>query len=99
MAQAFLASIYKADLLTTLRILRAEECVAHRCQDTRGYTALHIAALNGNFRMIQFLVQYTQHLYSNQASEILRIWANAQTDEQFTALHFACFRGSLVVLT
>ena len=93
--QQFLSSIYKGDVLDTLSLIQAYEFEPHQCADSRGYTALHIAALNANYRMAHFLVLHTQRTHEHPA-ETLKTWANQQTDEMFSPLHFACFKGCIV---
>lgn len=38
-------------------------------------------------------------MYKDDADEILSDWVNTPTDEFFTPLHFAAFRGHLVNFT
>mmetsp|Transcript_8801 Transcript_8801/g.9518 ORF Transcript_8801/g.9518 Transcript_8801/m.9518 type:complete len:522 (-) Transcript_8801:197-1762(-) len=64
-------------------------------QDNRGYTALHIAALNNKDDIVLFLLKEADKRVDADAK---RTWINCQTEEGFTALHFASFRGNLELL-
>lgn len=59
-SQQFLSSIYKAEPAQIYKILKKTEIDPHKIYDSRGYTALHIASLNGNYAVIKFLVQYVR---------------------------------------
>ncbi|CAG9330515.1 unnamed protein product [Blepharisma stoltei] len=96
--QQFLASIYKAEPIEIYRILQRSRIEPFTIYDSRGYTALHIASLNGNYAVIQFLVEYVKEVYGSQACQHLSDWANMKTDEGFTPLHFAAFRGHLNIV-
>lgn len=65
-------------------------------KDSRGYSALHIAALNSNSEVVQLLLDHLHQLYPEDESLSLE-WINRKTEEDFTALHFAAFRGNLVL--
>ena len=57
-SQLFIAAVYKADLHEVYRVLRRTSIHPHYCKDNRGHTALHIAALNANLTMINFLSEF-----------------------------------------
>ena len=94
--QKFLSSIYKADINEIYSNLRSSSIELHTCKDSKGYTALHIASLNGNYSVVDFLIQYVQHTYDSPY-RVLSEWANSLNDEEFTPLHFAAFRGYLKI--
>lgn len=97
-AQLFLSSIHKSEITETLRIMFNSNVIPYECVDNRGYSALHIAALSGNSRIIQFLIRYIHENFTDSA-ETLKSWANLKSVEQLTALHFGCFRGEIVLAT
>ena len=68
-------------------------------KDSRGYSALHIAALNSNSDVVQLLLDYVQPVFPEDEKQLSLEWINRKTEEDFTALHFAAFRGNLVVPT
>ena len=100
-SQLFIAAVYKADLQEIYRVLRRTSVHPYLCKDGRGHTALHIAALNANLSIINFLSDYVNptqviYKYKLEAKEILENWVNMQTDEGFLAIHFAAFKGYMV---
>ena len=94
----FLALVHKSDISGALLLLNRNQVRPDTCRDARGYSALHIAALNGSFRMASVLIQYVQQR-DPDSETTLAAWANARTEEEFAALHFACFKGNLVPFT
>lgn len=68
-------------------------------KDSRGYSALHVAALNSNSNVVELLLDYVQQVFPEDEKEVSLEWINRKTEEDFTALHFAAFRGNLVVPT
>lgn len=97
--QTFLNSIYKGDILETLQIMRIKGIRPHTSTDSKGYTALHVIALNSSTRIGQFLIAYIQDTYPLESENILKDWVNKATEERFTPLHFACYRGNFVSST
>lgn len=100
-AQLFIAAVYKADLQEIYRVLRRTTIHPYLCKDNRGHTALHIAALNANLSIINFLYDYVKdiqvcHKYKRDSKEIMENWVNMKTEEGFLAVHFAAFRGHIV---
>jgi palmitoyltransferase len=100
-SQLFIAAVYKADLQEIYRVLRRTSVHPYQCKDSRGHTAMHIAALNANLSIINFLADYVKtkqvtYKYKLEAKEILENWVNMQTDEGFLAVHFAAFKGYMV---
>jgi len=56
---------------------------------------LHIACLNNHFTICRYLIEY---LTKRNASErTILSWVNGRTDEGFTPLHFASFKGNIVI--
>jgi ankyrin repeat protein len=68
-------------------------------KDSRGYSALHIAALNSNSDVVELLLDHIHQLFPEVGQALSLEWINRKTEEDFTALHFAAFRGNLVFLT
>lgn len=90
----FINSIYKANLKELYTILKSSSIDFHKCKDSRGMTALHIASLNGSLSVVKFLVEYSKRTF--KSNEILRNWTNVPSEEGFLAVHFASFRGHVV---
>lgn len=100
-SQLFIAAVYKADLQEIYRVLRRTSVHPYLCKDNRGHTALHIAALNANLSIINFLCDFVfniqvYHKYKRDSKEIIENWVNMKTEEGFLAVHFAAFRGHMV---
>ncbi|OMJ76694.1 hypothetical protein SteCoe_23893 [Stentor coeruleus] len=97
-SQLFIAAVYKADLNEIYRVLRRTSVHPYICKDARGHTAMHIASLNANLSIINFLADFTFIKYKLDAVNILENWVNMPTDEGFLAAHFAAFRGHMKIL-
>lgn len=64
-------------------------------RDEKGFTLLHIVCLNEQHTLLQYLIDY--HLaYSPRRP--LSTWLDQPTDEGFTPIHFATYRGNLVFM-
>jgi ankyrin repeat protein len=61
-SQLFIAAVYKADLNEIYRVLRRTNVHPHSCKDSRGHTALHIASLNANLSIINFLADFVSDI-------------------------------------
>ena len=57
-SQVFIAAVYKSDFNEIYRVLRRADIHPHTCKDTKGQTALHIATLNANLTIINFLSDF-----------------------------------------
>ena len=55
---------------------------------------LHISALNSLNELAAMLFSILKEKVSDE--NVIKAYVNAQTDEGFTALHFASFRGNIV---
>lgn len=66
-------------------------------KDSRGYSALHIAALNSNSDVVELLLDHIRQVFPEDYQALSLEWINRKTEEDFTALHFAAFRGNLVL--
>ena len=55
---------------------------------------LHIACLNNQINIVRLLFNHVRHL--KVPASVVTEWVNAKTDEWFTALHFASFKGNIV---
>jgi Ankyrin repeats (3 copies) len=91
----FIQLIYKADILEIYKYLKKTNTKPYACKDEKGYTALHVASLNGTYALFEFLITYTKRNYKDWIDH-MQDWANERTEENFTALHFASHRGNLV---
>lgn len=56
--QIFLNSIYKAEINVIYKILRKTSLNPVKIVDQKQYSALHIAALNGHYAVLEFLLSY-----------------------------------------
>lgn len=92
---AFFSAVQKADTSDLLSLLHSEHLAPEQCRDQRGYSALHVAALNNSVEVVECLFTYVRNNYPEPRSS-LKLWVAATTEEGFTCLHFAAFRGSLV---
>ena len=100
-SQLFIAAVYKGDLNEIYKVLRRTNVQPYTCKDSRGHTAMHIASLNANLSIINFLSDYVIpnqafSKYKDESEEIIKNWVNMTTDEGFLAVHFAAFRGHIV---
>lgn len=94
---ACVACISQSDLGGLTTLLRSSDFNVLALKDSRGYSALHIAALNSNADVVELLLDHVHQLYPEEEQSVLLEWINRKTEEEFTALHFAAFRGNLVV--
>jgi ankyrin repeat protein len=64
--------------------------------DHRGYTTLHLACFKNLDIMAEYIIERAK---STLSPRDLKLWIDFKTDDDgFTALHFASFRGSFVLL-
>lgn len=99
---AFLTAVYRADLPKVYGALKTLDLKPHTIKDNRGFTAFHILALNNNSNIIQFLIRYvtqrqTRDKQGENAEKVLKTWVNARTEDLFTSLHFAVYKGNLKI--
>jgi len=93
----FINAVYKANLKELYTILHSTSIDLHKCKDSRGMTALHIASLNGSLSVVKFLIEYSKKTY--KSPDLLKNWTNVPSEEGFLAVHFASFRGHVVIKT
>lgn len=62
-------------------------------KDIRLYSLLHIACLNNQLETAKRFFEYLKA--QNASEEEITEWVNTRTDEGFTAIHFASFKGSI----
>jgi len=55
---------------------------------------IHIASLHNQINICRAFLNHTKT--KRIPAEDVRRWINAKTDEGFTALHFASFKGNIV---
>jgi len=91
----FLSLVYKGNLVKIYSFLRKHSYSPFNAKDSRGYSALHVATLNSSTSVVKFLVRYTQENFAN-SQETLTNWVNLRSQEGFTCLHLAAFRGNMV---
>ena len=92
---AFFAAVQRADTNELLNLLHSARLPPEQYRDQRGYTALHVAALNSSVDVVECLFNYVRNNYQDP-KQTLHLWVGVTTEEGFTCLHFAAFRGSLV---
>lgn len=95
---SFFAAVQRADTNELMNLLHSVRLAPEQGKDQRGYTALHVAALNNSVEVVECLFTYVRNNYEDPA-QTLRLWVGVTTEEGFTCLHFAAFRGSLVSTT
>ena len=95
---AFFAAIQRADTNELSNLLHSVRLAPEQCKDQRGYTALHVAALNNSVEIVETLLTYVRNNYDNP-KQTLKLWVEVTTEEGFTCLHFAAFKGSFVRAT
>ena len=93
---ACIALISQSDLAGLEDLLRDGEFDVLSLKDSRGYSALHIAALNSNSDVVELLLDHVIARSPDSSQSVVPEWVNRKTEEDFTALHFAAFRGNLV---
>jgi ankyrin repeat protein len=70
----------------------------HSAINEKGYTAIHYASLNNHAFLLQCLIRYIKDYFPKQQEAIISTWLDAKTfEEEFTALHFAVFRGNVKI--
>ena len=99
---AFLTAVSRADLTKVYASLKSLDLQPHKTKDNRGFTAFHILALNNTSNIIQFLIRYVtekqiREHHQDNAPAILKTWVNARTEDLFTCLHFAVYKGNLKI--
>jgi len=62
-------------------------------RDSRLYTLLHIGCLNNQTEICSLFLSYVRS--QNNSSAEIKEWVNMKTDEGFTAVHFASFKGNI----
>ena len=94
--QDLIQLVYKADIISIYKYLKRTNTQPFLCKDKKSYTALHVASLNGTYALFEFLINFTKRNYKGWIN-IVQDWVNEVTEDGFTALHFAAFRGNLVL--
>mmetsp|Transcript_3313 Transcript_3313/g.6849 ORF Transcript_3313/g.6849 Transcript_3313/m.6849 type:complete len:436 (+) Transcript_3313:3102-4409(+) len=94
---AFVSSLYHNDLNEVYHVLKAHHLNPIGIVDTKGYSALHIAALNDQLNTLDFFVNYLRKDLGDNYEKQMRIWVNTKTQDGFTALHLAAFRGNFTI--
>ena len=70
-------------------------CSVDRIVDSQGLTLLHQAVLNGAANKVKFVLDLAKNDSSLNDLRIVA-WVNARSsEEEWTALHYACFTQSL----
>ena len=95
----FFAAIQKGDTRELLEQLHSYHWEPEKHKDQRGYTALHVVALNNTPEVAECLFTYIRNNYEHDPLGTIRRWVTVTTEEGFTCVHFAAFRGSLVSAT
>jgi hypothetical protein len=70
--ELFINSIYRGDIKEILRIIKTTGILPHKIRNARGYSAFHIAALNSNYSVAEFLINYIERTYPKESQEILK---------------------------
>jgi ankyrin repeat protein len=96
--QELIKLVYKGEIVSIYKLLKQTEAQPFLVKDQKHYTLLHIASLNGSYALFAFLLTYTKRNFKSWLS-VIQDWVNQSTEDGFTALHFAAFRGNLVIST
>ncbi|CAG9315370.1 unnamed protein product [Blepharisma stoltei] len=91
----FISLVYKNNVPQIYTILRDYQIDPFLPTDSRGYSALHVCALNNSTTIVKFLIRYVQEFYKEKSQEIIHNWVNLKNLDGFTCLHLAVFRGNL----
>jgi ankyrin repeat protein len=92
----FIQLVYKNEIIQIYNFLKRSNTLPFTYKDKKSYTALHVASLSGTYALFEFLITYTKRNTKSCLPQI-QDWVNSRTDDGFTALHFASYRGSLVL--
>ncbi|CAD8088721.1 unnamed protein product [Paramecium sonneborni] len=65
--------------------------------NSKKFTALHYACFNNSYQMCEMII--TNQEGRDNTSQNMENFINSTTNDQYTALHFAAFRGNLQILT
>lgn len=92
----FIQLVYKADIIEIYKFLKRTNSFPTTYKDSKGYTALHVASLSGTYALFEFLITYTKRNLKGWITQ-MQDWVNEPTNDGFLALHFAAYRGRLVM--
>jgi len=94
---------YLIHLAYTNRLTRLQEYLKKnleldllKMKDPRFYTLIHIAAVNNQPKLCDILFSYIRGQNIPEAK--IRSWVNSKTDEGFTPIHFASFKGNMEII-
>jgi len=94
---------YLIHLAYTNRLTRLQEYLKKnpeldllKMKDPRFYTLIHIGALNNQPKLCEILFTYIKAQNVSEAK--IRSWVNSKTDEGFTPIHFASFKGNMEIV-
>ena len=93
-----ITQVNHGNLVELFKFLQEYPMEPHRVVDSRGYTPLHIAALNNTTSIAQFLLRYVKDTHA-ESSSILKVWLNSKTEDGYTPLLLSCYKGNLVSST
>lgn len=90
-----ITQVNHGNLVELFKFLQEYHMEPHKVVDSRGYTPLHIAALNNTTSIAQFLLRYVKDSHAESPS-VLKVWLNSKTEEGYTPLLLSCYNGNLV---
>ena len=61
----FIQLIYQGEINSIYKFLKETNIKPYQCRDDKSYTALHIASLNGDYRLFEFLITYIKRNYKD----------------------------------
>lgn len=90
-----ITQVNHGNLVELYKFLQDYPMEPHKVVDSRGYTPLHIAALNNTTSIAQFLLRYVKDTHS-ESNTILKHWLNSKTEDGYTPFLLSCYNGNLV---
>lgn len=87
--EILLRLVYTSSVAQVSEFLNQNDLQVEAALNSRRQNALHIAALTNSLAMARFL-------FSIVDESLHKTWVNAKSEDDFTPLHFACYRGNLV---
>jgi palmitoyltransferase len=89
LSESFLHLVYSSSVTQISAFLNQNEICVETALNSRRQNAMHIAALTNSLTMAKYLLSLVDK--SHHAT-----WVNSRSEDDFTPLHFTCYRGNLV---
>jgi palmitoyltransferase len=89
LSESLLRLVYSSSVAQISAFLKHNEICVETALNSRRQNAMHVAALANSLAMAKHLLSLVEK--SHHAT-----WVNSRSEDDFTPLHFACYRGNLV---